>query len=87
MSAVYDWANDLDYLNSDLCPLVNPLCPPDLCILPGGHKGHHQLGTSAGPERLSNVMFLYDGPRPFTKRDLIRAGVERREELFPGYWD
>jgi len=32
------------------CPLVNPLCPDDLCILPEGHagtaEGYHVLGTT-----------------------------------------
>jgi hypothetical protein len=33
------------------CPLVNPMCPDDLCILPAGHvgteEGYHVLGTTA----------------------------------------
>lgn len=32
------------------CPLVNPMCPNDLCILPAGHdgteEGYHVLGTT-----------------------------------------
>lgn len=34
------------------CPLVNPLCPDDLCVLPAGHKWtrgrRHLLGTMYG---------------------------------------
>jgi hypothetical protein len=37
-----DWAQ---------CPLINPLCPDDLCVLPSGHvgtsEGYHVTGTMA----------------------------------------
>jgi hypothetical protein len=41
---------DTDLLGgSPRCPLVNPACPSDLCILPAGHVGTeehvHVLGT------------------------------------------
>lgn len=40
------------------CTLVNPLCPDDLCILPEGHEGYHQLGTMVEPQPLSRFMVL-----------------------------
>lgn len=71
------------------CPMINPLCPDDLCRLPFGHEGmldnRHILSTTPWdpdtPYRESLVhlhecMTLINGwqRQTFTKADLIRVG-------------
>jgi hypothetical protein len=68
------------------CPLVNPQCPEDLCILPAGHdgtvEGYHVLGTtsyhSAYKYPLDWMM-----PEGTTSEVLIEEGRRRRQEMFP----
>lgn len=75
------------------CPLVNPLCPNDLCILeanhPGTEQGWHTLGTDPydqphryiRPGSKNYVLFLHpDGPG-VSDADLIAAGADRAREL------
>lgn len=69
------------------CPLVNPLCPDDLCVLPLGHvgteQGYHLLGTDAydDPLKLTKRSVLYlEGPLP--KEKLVKLGWKRQKELF-----
>ena len=62
---------------SKICPLVNPLCPDDLCVLPGGHLGEHQLETMVEPGPVSQIMFLM--PQGTQRQTLIAAG--------DAYWD
>lgn len=42
---------DGELFDGDLCPLINPGCPDDLCYLPAGHvgssTGYHVTGTTA----------------------------------------
>jgi hypothetical protein len=43
------WHRTKDW--GEQCPLVNPLCPDDLCVLPVNHvgtkEGYHVLGTTS----------------------------------------
>lgn len=71
------------------CPMINPLCPDDLCLLPFGHEGmldnRHILSTTPwDTERhyrhslveLHECMTLISGWRnqSFTRQSLIQAG-------------
>lgn len=66
------------------CQLINPLCPDDLCVLPFGHKGWHQLGTMSEPMKLSRLHRLAV-PRqngvPYQDFELIQMGWELQEQL------
>lgn len=78
---------------SKRCPLVNPLCPDDLCVLMAGHsgsdEGKHLLGTMPGSgakvldladlREVSDVMYLAK-PGLFDVT-LIRLGRERQDQL------
>lgn len=69
------------------CPLVNPLCPDDLCWLPYAHPGFeigvHFLGTSAEPTAWKDQMELHPRGPNATQSDLIDLGRHRQVELFP----
>lgn len=66
------------------CPLVNPLCPSDLCILPRGHvgteQGYHVLGTTpyTDAERWPKDWYV---PELTTVRALVEEGWRRQELL------
>lgn len=68
------------------CPLVNPNCPDDLCILPAGHvgtaEGYHVLGTmaytDAGKFSMEAMM-----PEGTDAGALYTEGVRRAEVLWP----
>lgn len=69
-----------------LCPLVNPLCPDDLCWLPAGHvgtdEGYHILGTTAysWAERMifkGSVMLM--APVGTSREDLVSLGWDEAE--------
>jgi hypothetical protein len=68
------------------CPLVNPLCPDDLCILRKGHPGAsqncHWLGTNPDIIKLNNIMYMADDD-DMTDMRLIYAGATMQELLFP----
>ena len=61
------------------CPLVNPACPDDLCVLPAAHASLHQLQTMVEPGEVWDGMFLMSGnPRI---RTLIDAGYRASQKL------
>jgi len=68
------------------CPLINPMCPDDLCVLPAGHvgteHGYHVLGTTmySQAERYPKDWLVYPGT---SKEALIRMGWERQQRMFP----
>lgn len=68
------------------CPLVNPLCPDDLCILPEGHagtaEGYHVLGTT---NYTAAEKFPLDWMMPVgtPMEDLYAEGLRRAEVMFP----
>lgn len=74
----------------DPCPLVNPLCPDDLCILPAGHPGtddgYHVLGTTNYDyaERFVHEPFKML-PVGTTKDELIAEGDRVARELWPEF--
>lgn len=67
-----------------ICPLVNPLCPQDLCWLPRDHVGtperYHVLGTTAYD---SAERFPKDWLRPklTTADQLIKAGGDLARQM------
>ena len=68
------------------CPLVNPHCPEDLCILPAGHdgtvEGYHVLGTTAY-SHADKFPLDWMMPEGTTLKVLIEAGWRRQQEMFP----
>ena len=74
--------------NAEQCPLVNPLCPEDLCFLPKNHigtaEGYHVLGTTAydQAEHFSKKDYITD--RPVTREWLIEEGWRRQRARFRG---
>ena len=64
------------------CPLVNPACPDDLCILPAGHAGTreqvHVLGTTPYDHATRFQSFLMADVGT-EDRELIRLGVSEAE--------
>lgn len=63
----------------ELCPLINPMCPEDLCYLPRDHVGtkenFHVLGTTA-----------YDCAEKWP-REWLQADHPTRDELIQRGWD
>ena len=63
------------------CPLVNPLCPDDFCVLPAGHvgaaEGWHWLQTSGAAIKVSSAMWL--GPKGSTRAHLMQLASARFE--------
>lgn len=68
------------------CPLVNPNCPDDLCILPAGHvgtaEGYHVLGTMAYTEAGKFSMELMM-PVGTDAQVLCQEGWRRADIMFP----
>lgn len=70
-----------------LCTIINPYCPDDLCQLPYGHvgtvEGYHVLGTTNYDyaDRLDEWHPLL--PEGTSRADLIKAGRELADRLFP----
>ena len=59
------------------CPMVNPLCPDDLCILPPRHPKHmHQLTTMVAPGDRSFPMMPHGTPA----KELMARGARLRRE-------
>jgi hypothetical protein len=74
------------------CPLVNMLCPDDLCTLPIGHDremaGWHQLESWVQPLEV-NPEALWMAPYGSGKEDLIAWGWESQREWLEeiGKWE
>jgi hypothetical protein len=86
-----DWLGVIDlhgelWPDETLCPLVNPLCPDDLCFLPAGHigteEGYHILGTMRYTQadrlvRKGSIMTM--APVGTTRSDLMKLGWDEAE--------
>lgn len=74
--------------DGELCTLVNPACPDDLCFLPYGHigtkEGYHILGTVAYNHAIRFKGFPM-APEGTPRWALIRAGsrIARRIDQDP----
>jgi hypothetical protein len=68
------------------CPMVNPLCPVDLCILPAGHagtaEGYHVLGTTAY-SAAEQFPLEWMVPTGASVAELYLQGVHLAEIMFP----
>jgi hypothetical protein len=69
-----------------LCPLVNPLCPDDLCYLPAGHvgteEGYHILGTmpySQAGRLICKGSVMLMAPVGTPRPDLMKLGWDEAE--------
>jgi hypothetical protein len=76
---------DVNLLEAPRCPLINPACPSDLCILPAGHPGTedhvHILGTDN-----YGYATRYDFPMAevgTSDEDLRRLGWDEQDRRFP----
>lgn len=69
------------------CPLVNPLCPSDICCLDADHEGEHLLTTEL-PEEAHEKAPPFFMALPGTSLDrLQRLARERADELWgPEPW-
>ena len=72
------------------CPLVNPLCPSDLCVLPAGHdgteEGYHVLGTdnyTLAQRYIAARSLFIMMPVGTTDEALIERGWEIQHEHWP----
>lgn len=65
------------------CRLVNPLCPEELCTLPGNHSGtlagKHLLGTMSELGVVSELMYLSHSS--YTAAQLIAEGAQAAEDM------
>lgn len=73
------------------CPMINPLCPDDLCWLPYAHpgfdKGVHFLGTDADAVKYDpEIMKLHPRGPNATEVDLVELGHKRQREMFPDHF-
>ena len=77
---------EVNLLETARCPMINPICPGDLCILPAGHPGAedgiHVLGTDPYDQA-----FKYNFPlAPYgtSDRELVRLGwlEQTKGEIF-----
>jgi hypothetical protein len=77
------WVNRDDWPQ---CPMINPQCPDDLCILPAGHvgtaEGYHVLGTTAY-SAAEKFPLEWMRPEGTSIEDLYNEGWRIQEELFP----
>jgi hypothetical protein len=69
----------------DLCTMINPLCPNDLCYLPYGHvgtdEGYHVTGTV--PYDNAEKFKDFDmAPKGTSRDDLTTMGWDQARELF-----
>jgi hypothetical protein len=68
------------------CPLINPMCPDDLCVLPAGHVGttedYHVTGTMSygQAEKFPREWMRPEGSNP---QFLMQEGWRVADIMFP----
>lgn len=71
------------------CPLVNPMCPDDLCVLPANHfgaaEGYHVLGTTSYSEA-PKLPLEWMRPDGTSDEELIAEGARLQREMHPELW-
>jgi hypothetical protein len=78
---------DTDLLgDSPRCPLVNPGCPSDLCILPAGHVGTeehvHVLGTD-NYSQATRYREFHLAEVGTSDEELVRRGWVEQRRIWP----
>lgn len=69
-----------ELFDEPLCPMVNRLCPDDLCYLPAGH-----VGTTEGYHITGTVAYTWAEKWHYGVKDMAEVGTSRSDLINLGY--